>query len=368
MNQVLFGFLKKELTQMLRNPVMVFALLFMPIVQSFLFSYAITNEPKNISIAIDAEPKDYMMNKILNRALASKWFVVAKPSVGDSFYAVQNGIADVVIIAPSDGLTHSFLRDNGELQVLINASNVIKAQSVSGYINAIVTEVILNEMCKNITAKNPVNLHFCNRILFNPEMDTKIFIVPAIMVMIIMSTVLSLVCIAITKEKEVGTIETLISAPIKKHHIMLGKILPYIGIACFNMICILLIGMLIFHVPFRGSIAQFSIAFAIFCFSISMLAVFLSTLCKTQQQAMLLIMMVLFLAMMLSGSMFPVENMPDILKFFANINPLTHYTFLVRNIMLKGGSLNYFTEHITPMIIFGVVATIAGIKKFKQTL
>ena len=367
MNKVLFGFLKKELTQMLRNPIMVFALLFMPIVQAFLFSYAITNEPKNITIAIDAKPNDVIMNKIYTRALSSKWFVKAHNTKNNAFKTVQNGIADVVIVAPKKDLTHDLANNCAEMQILINASNVLKAQSISGYMQGIVAEVLHDELKKH-NINDYVNFKFVPRVLFNPQMDTKIFIVPAIMVMIIMSTILSLICIAIAKEKEIGTMETLISAPIRKTDIILGKTLPYVGVALFNMLSILLIGLFIFHVPFRGHIDQFLLSFIIFCYAIGMLGVFLSTLCKTQQQAMLLLMMTAFIIMMLSGSMFPIENMPKSLQFFANINPLAHYTFLVRNIMLKGSSWTYFFQHAIPILCFGIIFTVLGLTRFKQTL
>lgn len=365
---ILRGFLKKEITQMLRNPVMVFALLFMPIVQAFLFSYAVTNEPKNISISLDADPDDYIMNRIYDHAIASGWFLKVKPNSKGPFEMVKSGKSDVVIVAPEGGLTRNMVRrDKADIQILIDASNVLKAQSISGYMKSIVSSVLKNEIAKRETIPD-CSVNFKTRILFNPEMDTKMFIVPSIMVMIVASSVLSLVCIAIAKEKEMGTMETLISSPIGKGDLILGKTLPFIAVALFNCISIAIIGLLIFKVPFIGSVLEFMVAFFVFSFAMASLGVFISTFCDNQQQALLAIMMVLFLAMMLSGSMFPIENMPDILKFFANIDPLSHFTFIARNIMLKGGSKVYFIQHIWPMLAFGCVFSIAGVKRFKQTL
>lgn len=366
---IFLGFMKKEITQMLRNPVMVFALLLMPLVQAFLLCYAITNEPKNISLAIDSAPDDYLMTRVYDRALASGWFLKIKPSEKDAFKTIQSGKADVVMIAPKGGLTKTLLSgEPTDLQLLIDATNVLKAQSVSGYVRAILGQVLNEELQKHPSFKQNKTVTFHSRVLFNPEMDTKMFIVPAILAMIIGSTILSLVCIGITKEKEVGTIETLISAPIKKTDIILGKTIPCVVVALFNMLSIALIGLLFFHVPFRGSLMFLGLSFLAFSFAFGSLGVFIADFCKTQQQAMLMLMMVIFILMMLSGSMFPIENMPKVLRVCANINPLSHYIFLTRNIFLKGGPFSYFWQHTWPMLTFGAVFLSAGIYKFKQTV
>jgi ABC-2 type transport system permease protein len=370
---ILRGFFKKEIKQTLRNPIMVFALLFMPVVQAFLLSYAITNEPKNISIAISASPDDYLLNRIYEHAMASSWFVKTKSDSYKAFNLVQSGKANVVIIAPKGGFTRNLLRNDerqqANFQVLIDASNVIKAQSASAYVKQIAHAVLKEELAKrpgNIPRAVALNLN--SRIMFNPEMNTQIFIVPAVMAMVVCSTILSLVCISIAREKEMGTIETLISAPIKKTHIILGKIFPAVIVALFNFISIVLLGLLFFKVPFRGRIDMLLEAFFAFCFAMSAIGVFLSTFCGNQQQALLSIMMTLFVSMMLSGAMAPVETMPVILKGISYVNPLTHFTFLTRNILLKGCNYCYFIKHIWPILACGFIFTLFGVKRFKQTL
>lgn len=365
---ILIGFLKKEIIQMLRNPIMVFAILIMPIIQSFLLSYSITNEPKNITIGIDAEPNDYLINRIYEHAISSGWFLKAPATIKGSFDIIQSGKIDVILVAPKGGLTRNIYREDGaNLQVLINATNVLKAQSISGYIKAITSKVLTEEFSKQKTLQNN-NIKFQTRILFNPEMNTKLFIVPSVMVMIVAMSILSLVCISIAKEKETGTMETLISSPIGKRDLILGKTIPCIAIAMFNMITITILGLLLFKVPFRGGIVMFLASFFIFSFAMASLGILISTFCKNQQQALLAIMMVIFLSLMLSGAMFPVETMPNLLRGIANINPMTHFIYLSRNIMLKGCNLAYFIEHNWPMLAFGFIAATIGVRRFKQTL
>ncbi|MDR2598348.1 MAG: ABC transporter permease [Holosporales bacterium] len=367
---ILKGFLKKEIKQMLRNPIMVFALLFMPIVQAFLLSYAITNEPKNILITTDAKPDDYLVNRIYEHALSSRWFVGAASYDNNPFNVVQSGRANVAIVAPKGGFSkHIFGGGGASLQVLIDASNVIKAQSTSAYIRYLTYSVIKEELTKkvgNVTGATIID--FSPRILFNPEMDTKLFTVPAVMVFVVAMTILSLICTSISKEKEMGTMETLISSPIGKKHIILGKVFPAIIIAFFNFVSIIILGLLFFHVPFRGRIDMLFETFFIFCFAMSAISIFVSTFCSSQQQSMLAVMMTLFLMMMLSGGMAPVETMPIFLKSVAYANPLTHFIFLTRNIMLKGCNAAYFIKHTWPILASGMVFLSIGIKRFKQTL
>jgi ABC-2 type transport system permease protein len=199
-------------------------------------------------------------------------------------------------------------------------------------------------------------------------MDTKVFTVPAVMVFVVAMTILSLICTSISKEKEMGTMETLISSPIKKKHIILGKVFPAVIVAFFNFVSIIILGLLFFHVPFRGRIDMLFETFFIFCFAMSAIGIFVATFCSNQQQAMLAIMMTLFVMMMLSGGMAPVETMPIFLKSVAYANPLTHFIFLTRNIMLKGCNTAYFIKHTWPILASGIFFLVVGIKRFKQTL
>ncbi len=392
--KVFKGFFVKELTQMVRNPVMVFALLVMPLVQCFLLSYSVSNEARDLNIVVSAPENDLLMRRIYEHCISTDLFV---PVAGheqmkvesDPFGLVERNEADLVLVAPPEGLTN-MLRSGkqADVQALIDASNVLTAQSISGFLQSIVNSVIQQELTGDTAVSTssdipirdagdnhtPVlngantRVNFATRILFNPEMNTKFFIVPSIMGMVVSSAIFSLVCISITKEKENGTIETLISAPIRKIDILLGKTLPYFVIAFTNFCSVCALGLWVFRLPFRGAVWMLILTFFLFCFAMSMLGVFISNFCGNQQQALLGVMMTMFIMMMLSGSMFPVETMPTILKIFANINPLTHFNYLLRNIVLKGCSLHYFLEHSTPMLLFGSFFGAVGIKQLKQTI
>lgn len=360
----LWGFIKKEIITLLRDPVLLIAILIMPAVQVIVLGQAISLEAQNLKLAIDTIPNDTMIARIKDHTLGSGWFIEFPNTRQSAIKAVQTGQADAALIAPEGGLTKSLLRDKGELQILVDATNVLKAQSIEGYLQGIITQLMSTEYHTSIAT--PIT--FSTRILFNPQLETQWFVVPAVMAILVFMSILTLVCISITKEKEKGTIETLISAPISKYDIIFGKTLPFILVALLNMLIIQMVGVVMFGLPFVGSSLMFILSFLAFCVPACGVAVWLSTYTQTQQQAMLGLMIVAFLSMMLSGTMFPTENMPTVLKWIADINPLTHFTYLLRNIILKGADWTYFMKKAGFMLAIGIILCWMAVKRFKTTL
>ena len=360
----LWGFFKKEIIGLLRDPVLLIAVMVMPAVQLVVLSGAITLEAKNLRLAVDVTPGDVVMEKVYNHAIGSGWFVRAPDTAKDAIAAVQGGDADVAILAPDGGLTRALVRGDGEIQVLIDSMNILKAQSIEAYLQGVILSAV-REMGYAMPAA-PVT--FDLRILFNPQLNTKWFMVPSLIAILVFLSLLILITIAITKEKETGTIETLISAPISKYDIILGKVLPYILVSFLIMLSILLIGMIVFRIPFVGSGLMFLMGFAVFCVPGSAIAVLLANYTKTQQQALLGVVIVAFLSLMLSGALIPTENMPTILQYISYLNPLSHYAYMVRGIILKGPDWAYFVQHSLVMLGIGALIWVVAIKKFKTTL
>lgn len=358
------GFFKKEIISLIRDPVLLVAVMVMPAVQLVVLSGAITFEANNLRLAIDTNTTDTFMEKIYNHAIGSGWFVRAPDTNADPVSAVQSGHADVAIIAPESGLTHDVMRGDGEIQVLIDATNILKAQSIEAYLQGIIA-IAADEM--NMTP-DALPIRFDVRVLFNPRLNTKWFMVPSMIAILVFLSILILITISITKEKETGTIETLISAPISKYEIIIGKTVPYLAVAFLIMLSILLIGLFVFHIPFAGSGAMFLICFLAFCVPASGIGVLLSDFTHTQQQALLGVVIVAFMALMLSGALVPTENMPRLLQYISHANPLSHYAYSVRNLMLKGASWKYFARHCMAMLGAGVVIWFCAIRWFKTKL
>lgn len=365
MKQTLLGFIKKELLQTLRDPRMRILLFVMPMIQLSLFGFAISDEVKNVSLAAQFSPDDDVLRDIYENAIASRYFVPAKSKFQDPYQIIESGAADAVLVAPPGGFTKALGRGDAPLQLLINATNVSKAQSIEGYLQGIVTQTVQTDL-KMPEIRAPININ--TRVLFNPDLETSIFMVPGTMCMLMVITTMVMANIAIVREKEMGTFEMLISAPVSKTEVILGKTIPYVILGMSNFPLILAVAVFVFHVPLRGSLLVLLTAALAFTCTAVALGTLISTYCQNQQQATLAGFLFLFPMIMFSGLMFPVENMPIYIRWISTIDPLSHYMGLLRNIMLKGGGGEYVLFHISVLVVLALVSVMASFRRFHTTL
>jgi ABC-2 type transport system permease protein len=368
MNRTLLGFLRKELTQALRDPRMKFVIFVTPIVQMTLFGVAISNEVKNIRLAAFIEPKDTVLRSVYERALEGGWFVPVAPGVQarrDPFELIRANAADAVLVPPPGGFTRALGRGDATLQLLVDATNVNQAQAVEGYMRRIVQDALQSDLG---LSPRPPPIRFDVRVLFNPSLDTSIFMVPGVMTMLMVLTTMVLVMIGIVREKEMGTFEMLISAPVSRAEVILGKTLPYLVIGMVNLPLILAVAVFVFHVPMRGSLAALVLATFVFVCSTVSIGALISTYVANQQQASMGSFLFMFPAIMFSGLMFPIENMPPAARGLAFIDPLAHYLTLLRNIMLKGGDARTLAEHLGALALLAAACGAASYRRFSTTL
>lgn len=364
-NPTLAGFIKKEFLQTLRDPRNRMLLFIAPAIQMMVFGFAITSDIKNIRLAVAASHEDFMLNDVQRNALASGWFVAAKTPRLDPFESINNDEADAVLVPPPGGFSKSVINGTGEIQILINAMNVTKAQAVENYLKTIISTTI-REDTKTLPALSPIA--FDLRILYNPSMRSALFLVPAVLGMIVCLITILFTSMSITREKEQGTFETLISAPISPTEILLGKSIPFIILGIANLPLTLSAAVFILKIPIHGSIVTLLIGTTIFvCCTVSV-GILISTICQTQQQSMMSGFLFLFPANLLSGLMFPVENMPPYMKLFAFINPLYYFNDFLRNIMLKGGEPTLVAKNILILAVTAIILMLLSYSRFRTKL
>lgn len=366
MTSTLRGFLSKELKQVLRDRRMWILLFMAPIVQLTLFGVALSNDVKNVRLWAQLDSRDTVLQHIYERAVASRWFLpVTAGRNSDPFELLRANKIDAALIPPPGGLTRALGRNAADLQVLINATNVIQAQSIDGYLRNITTRVVQDDL-KIEPSKSPIR--FDTRVLYNPTLQTSYFMVPGVMAMLLMINSLILTSMSITREKELGTFEMLISAPVSATEVILGKTLPYVALGMTTVPLVLAVAVFGFGVPVRGSLLVLAIAALAYVCTAVAIGTLISTFAKNQQQSMLGGFLFLFPAILLSGLMFPIENMPDVLKWMSDLNPVTHFLALLRNIMLKGGELDFAMQHIGILVLMAVVSVFVSFKRFHTTL
>jgi ABC-2 type transport system permease protein len=240
----------------------------------------------------------------------------------------------------------------------------VRARSIEAYAQ----RVIADTMAEEAGGAPPTPLNFDLRVLYNPSMDTSLFLVPGVMVMILTLLTIVVTSMAIAREREMGTLEMLISAPIRKWELLLGKTLPYVLIALADVPIILVAGSVLFGVPVRGSlIALFLAAFFFICTAVAVGTV-ISTFARNQQQAMMGGMIFIMPAILLSGIMYPLETMPEAIGWLSYLDPLRHFVTLLRNILLKGGDPGVVAAHLGYLALLAAAAVTASALRFRSTL
>ena len=359
----LLGFIQKELKQTLRDPRMRIVLFVAPVVQLTIFGLALSNETRNVRLAAYYQPHDIVMRDLMTRSLATNWFIPAEVSGHDPFAWILSGQADAVLVAPTYGATRALSRGHGELQLLLNAKNSLRGQAIESYMRAIVSEVVANPQ---ISFVQP--LRFETRALFNPTFDTSIYMVPGVMSMLICLVTIILTSMSVAREKESGTFETLIASPVSSAELLLGKTVPFVLLGMLLVPLIITAAVVLFNLPVRGPLLFLIGASSCFVLTTVSIGLLISTIARNQQQAMLGGFLFLFPAILLSGLMFPVENMPAYMKILAQINPLTHFIALLRNILLKGGGGLFFAIHASALAILAIACMIFAIYRFRKAL
>jgi ABC-2 type transport system permease protein len=365
MNKTLIGFIKKELVQTLRDPRMRVLLFVMPVIQLTIFGVALSNEVKNIRLAAVFDSRDTVLRDVYERSIAGKWFIPARGGHRDPFTLIESDEADAVLVPPPGGFTRALGRGDAKLQLLVNAVNVVQAQAIEAYLNTIVLQTVEGDL-----GFRPPGLpiRVSTRVLFNPALETSLFLVPGVMCMIMIISTMILSNVAIVREKEMGTFEMLISAPVSRSEVIYGKTIPYVLLGMSSVPLILGVAVFAFNVPMRGSLFILLVAaFAFVCTAVA-LGTLISTFCRNQQQAMLAGFLFIFPMIMFSGLMFPVENMPAAVRWLALVDPLAHFMGLLRNIMLKGGESYYVATHIASLAVIALVSVIASFRRFHTTL
>ncbi|PIU17843.1 MAG: ABC transporter permease [Elusimicrobia bacterium CG08_land_8_20_14_0_20_59_10] len=269
-----------------------------------------------------------------------------------------------MLIAPDEGLARSAARGDGRMQLLVDATSLTRARAVEAYAGNIIAAAAAREY----GARAEPALKFDVRVLYNPAMESSMFLVPGVMGMLVCLVTIILTAMSLAREREIGTFETIVSAPLSNAEVLLGKTVPYILLGVLDAALVVAAGYFIFGVPLRGALWQLALAaFALVITTVS-IGTFISTIAGNQQQAMLGGFIFLFPAILMSGIMYPVENMPKAIIAAAYLNPLMYFIRLIRNIMLKGGDLHVLWTNLGALALMAVCAAGLAYKRFKQTL
>ena len=361
--------MKKEVLQMARDR-MTLALVFMiPLVQLLLFGYAIQTEVKHISTVVFDQSLSAESRDMLSSFTASGYFNInyAAGSDADVTQKIDSGQAKVGIIFPPDFADNVRSGISAPLQVIVDASDNMVANQAIAIANSIglikSQQVIFNKLH---LSGAPYDIRV--RPWYNPDGITAYYMVPAILGIIVTLTMMILTAVAIVRERERGTLEQLMVTPIKSYELMIGKIVPYIVMGYMQITVALLVGVLVFGVPIRGSLLQLYLLTLFFITASLGLGLMISNIAKNQMQAFQLSFFVMLPSILLSGFLFPRDAMPRVIYYMSAVIPLTYYLDIIRGIILKGIGYQYLMGQVTVLLVFSLVFLTISVIKFKKKI
>lgn len=362
------SFVKKEFYHILRDRRTMFILLGMPIVQIIIFGFALTNEVKNAQIAILDQSRDVATTAITEEIAASRYFDIRKNiySYHEIEGAFKEGHIKLAVIFPQQ-FEHDLQHFNkAQVQLIADASDPNVANTLTNYASA-----IIRDYQDRVTdgRKLPYTINTEMRMLYNPQLKGAYSMVPGVMAMVLMLVCTMMTAITIVKEKELGTMEIMLVSPIQPLKIIVAKAVPYLALSMINIASILMLSVFVLQVPINGSLVLLvleSILFTITCLALGLL---ISSATDSQQTAMFISLIGMFLpTVMLSGFMFPIENMPLPLRIVSHAVPARWFYAIVRSVMIKGAGLEAVWKETLILAGMTVFLIFLSIKKFKIRL
>jgi len=362
------GFVIKEFYHIFRDYRTMVILFGMPIVQVLLFGFVLTNDIKDAKIAIYDKSKDNVTQKLTQKLLSSGYFILDKniQTTKQIENAFKEGRIKEVIIYENNFAEKLQRNGKANVQIIADASEPNTANLLINYTQAIIIDYV-KEI--NPLAKLPFQITPEVRMQYNPELNVVFMFVPGVIAIILMLISSMITSIAIAREKETGTMEILLASPLKPFQIIVGKVIPYVVLSFVISILILIIGHFVFEVPLRGNLFLLMGESLLFIIVALSLGILVSTISKTQQNAMMISLFTLLLpTILLSGFMIPTENMPEILQWISQIIPAKWFVIIIKNIMIKGTGIEYVWKETLVLCATATIFIVLSILNFRKRL
>jgi len=367
--------LKKEFLQVFRDPRMKMVIFVSPIVQVLIFGYAATMDITNIPMAVYDVDNTKESREVTRDFTYSKYFKITKylSEEKEVQHVIDHGRA-LCVLKFDRGFSQDLVGNRtAHIQLIVDGTDSNAAQIIVGYSN----QIILNYNNRTLQERAHIYLTRLNvvpyidlrdRHWFNENLISRNYYLPGVIVLIVSIMALLLSAMAIVREKEIGTMEQLMVSPLKPIELIIGKVVPFGIIALVQVLLITIIGNLWFEVPLRGSIPLLFISTIIYLLTALGCGLLISTICATQQEAMMSVFLFYFPATLLSGFAYPIANMPIVIQYVTYLNPMRYYLEIVRAIFLKGVGLPVLWKDMLILLIMGVVIIFISAKRFRKTI
>lgn len=362
----------KEVIQMRRDRITFAMMIGVPLMQLMLFGFAINNDPKGLPAALVAPTQDRFTRAIVSALETTGYYRF--PHVGlsatEAELLLARGDVGFVVTVPSDFGSRVLRGDHPQILIEADATDPSVASGAISTLGTVAADALLRETGGEAEAKTRAasQLSVVVHRRYNPEGITPYNIVPGLLGVILQMTMVMMTAMALTREIERGTMENLLAMPVTPSEVMLGKVLPYFAVGAVQVAVVLSVARLVFHVPFLGSLAVLLAGVGLFILSLAILGYLISTVARTQMQAMQLTFFYFLPSLLLSGFMFPFRGMPGWAQVLGEALPLTHFLRLIRAVMLKGADFQAVTSQMAALLLFVMVLAVFALTRFRRTM
>jgi ABC-2 type transport system permease protein len=374
--KTIFKIVRKEFLQFKRDPRMFQIILVAPVVQLIFLGYAATLDIKSIHTLVYDQDKTSASRNLIERFESSGFFSIDyyTENYKDASNLLANGKVLLMLVIPKNFEKRIERHQTAGLQAIFDASDGNTASITSGYVVQIISKysqnIILSLMDKTGRKIIPAGkLSSEVRVWYNPTLKTRNFMVPGIVGLLLSIITLLLTSLAVVKEKEVGTLEQLIVTPIKPYQLILGKLIPFVVLGFIAVIIVLAAMRIVFAIEVRGSLVFLFVSAFLYILSTLGLGLFVSTVSKTQQQAMMISIFGILMPMVyLSGFAFPIENMPKIIQYISYFIPLRYFINIIRGVILKGVGFHELWLDALVLLLMGMLILFLSARRFQRRL
>ena len=368
----LLALIRKEFIQIMRDPRTLGLTFAYPVIMLFVLGFAFNDNVSSIPLAVLDRDQSSQSRAFLTACRVSTFFTFdyAVTNEDEIYSLLETNKVRAAIIIPIDYSKNLAAGHQAQVSFIVDGSDPNTASTALAAIATVgqsqATKIVAEQTMRSVPTQLPIDVR--TKVLFNPDMITSHFMIPALIGMILQFLTTFLTATSIVRERERGTIEQLIVTPIRSWELMAGKLIPYVLIALFDTVEILAAGVLIFHVPINGSLGLLLILSFLFLVTTLGLGLLISTVAKTQMEAMLTTMFTLLPSMFLSGFMFPLESMPVFLRVVSYVIPLRYFLIITRGIVLKGSNAQVLMPEIIALFITAVVIMGGAVMQFRKQL
>lgn len=364
--------LQKEFRQIRRNKTLLPIIFVLPIIQLLILVHATTFEIKNVNLCVIDHDMSSTSKKLVQKLDGSVFFKITRTTASFELarQALDKNIADMIVVIPQNFGKDLVHEKYSSVQFIPNAINSNFASLAYGYgVNVLANfnKNIIAEMASKIKPQQIKTIRVKPRFWFNPELNYKWFMFPGIMVILITMIGIFVSGLNVVREKEIGTSEQLNVTPMKKHHFIIGKLLPFIIIGLFELVFAVALGHFIYQVPMVGSmwvLLGFTFVYLLVVLGIGL---FIAAMSDTQQQMMFIAFFVVIVFILLSGIFTPIESMPNWVQQFNIINPISYFMNVIRMVMLKGSGFGQLWYEFTALSIYAVIILSLATWRYRKT-